>query len=209
MNTTCSITPQLISAAERFPDAPEDVRSENKIERLTLSGGCFWCTEAVYRQLDGVLKVTAGYAGGTEQTANYGDVSAGGTDHAEAVQIEYDPSRVPLGQLLKVFFSVAHNPTHLNRQADDVGRHYRSAVFYTDEDQRRVTQAYIRALDDAKVFDAPIVTTLEPFPGFYIAEPDFQNYVARNPTDPYVQAKSLPKVTKTREWFADNLKNLS
>lgn len=206
MSMTCSITSSSIAAADRFPNAPEDVRSERPIERLTLSGGCFWCTEAVYRQLDGVLNVTSGYAGGTEQTANYADVSGGGTDHAEAVQIEYDPARVTLGQLLKVFFSVAHNPTHLDRQADDVGRHYRSAVFYADDDQRRVTRAYIHALDAAKVFDAPIVTTLEAFSGFYVAEADFQNYVARNPTDAYVEAKSLPKVKKAREWFADGLK---
>jgi len=209
MTTSCAIAPLSLADADRFPDAPEDIRAHQLTGRLTLSGGCFWCTEAVYRQLDGVLDVTSGYAGGTEKTANYADVSSGQTDHAEAVQIEYDPARVSLGQLLKVFFSVAHNPTHLDRQADDVGRHYRSTVFYADDDQRRVTEAYIRVLDGSAVFDAPIVTTLEPFSGFYVAEADFQDYVARNPSDPYVEAKSLPKVRKAREWFADKLKKPS
>lgn len=204
MNTVCTIHPS--SSAINFPDPPEDLEGRMGIGRLTLSGGCFWCTEAVYRQLDGVLRVTSGYSGGTRETANYAAVSGGKTDHAEAVQIEFDQARVNLGQLLKVFFSVAHNPTHLDRQADDIGRHYRSTVFFADEDQRRVTESYIRTLSASGSFDAPIVTTLEPLTGFYIAEADFQDYVARNPSDPYVTAKSLPKVKKAQEWFPDKLK---
>lgn len=205
MTTTCSLLTNVTVAARNFPNPPEGLPLIEGKAEIVLSGGCFWCTEAVYRQLDGVTAVTSGYAGGTAETANYAAVSAGTTNHAEAVRIEYDSSRVTVGAILKVFFSVAHNPTHLDRQADDVGRHYRSTVFYANEDQRRVTQSYIRALDAARVFDAPIVTTLEPFTGFFVAEADFQDYVARNPTDPYVVAKSLPKVKKARKWFSDNL----
>jgi peptide-methionine (S)-S-oxide reductase len=202
MGTTCSLTKPTSSLARAFPDPPEDFHSDGPVERLTLSGGCFWCTEAVYRQFDGVLEVTSGYTGDTAETANYTAVSSGKTNHAEAVQIEFDPRRVSLGQLLKVFFSVAHNPTHLDRQADDVGRHYRSTVFYANEDQRRVADAYIRELDRAHYYDAPIATTLEPLTGFYPAEAEFQDYVSRNPTDPYVEAKSQPKVDKARKWFS-------
>ena len=202
MGKTCSMSRAPSALAQGFPDPPDDLHSTAPVAHLTLSGGCFWCTEAVYRQFDGVLQVTSGYAGDTAQTANYAAVSTGKTNHAEAVQIEFDPRRISLGQLLKVFFSVAHNPTHLDRQADDIGRHYRSTVFFTDNDQRRVAEAYIRALDQSRYYDAPIATTLEPFSGFYPAEADFQDYVSRNPTDAYVEAKSLPKVEKARTWFA-------
>ncbi len=127
-----------------------------------LAGGCFWCTEAVYRELDGVLAVTPGYAGGTRETADYETVTTGRTNHAEAIRITYDPARLTYGQLLKVFFSVAHDPTQRNRQDNDVGPQYRSALFPADDDQRRVAEAYIKQLDDAGAFTGPIVTTIEP-----------------------------------------------
>lgn len=207
MNATCPLLSATTEKAKAFPDPPLDLPENGATAQAVLSGGCFWCTEAVYRQIDGVLNVTSGYAGDSAETANYAAVSTGTTNHAEAVRIDYDPSRISFGAILKVFFSVAHNPTHLDRQADDVGRHYRSTVFYANEDQRRIAESYIRALNASGSFDASIVTTLERLNGFYVAEADFQNYVARNPSDPYVTAKSLPKVKKAQEWFPDQLKN--
>lgn len=198
--------PAAAKKAADFPDPPQDLTAKDSPQRLVLSGGCFWCTEAVYRQLDGVLNVTSGYTGDTAEMANYAAVSSGRTNHAEAVEIEYDPNRLSLGRILKVFFSAAHNPTRLDRQGDDQGRQYRSAIFYVDEQQKRVACAYIERLDESGVFDAPIATVLEPLNGFYPAEADFQNYVARNPADPYVVKNSLPKVEKVRSNFADELK---
>src|SRR5688572_3384847 len=151
-----------------------------------LAGGCFWCTEAVYRQLDGVLAVTHGYAGGTRETANYEAVSTGRTTHAEAIRITYDPARLTYGQLLKIFFSVTHEPTQLNRQGNDVGPQYRSAIFPQDDEQRRVAEAYIKQLDDAAAFTAPIVTTIEPGAEFYEAETYHHDYAKRNPLSPYI-----------------------
>lgn len=171
-----------------------------------LAGGCFWCVEAVYLQLDGVTQVTSGYAGGTADTADYRTVCGGTTNHAEAVMIRYDPSRLSYGQLLKVFFWVAHNPTELNRQGNDIGRQYRSAIFYADAEQKRVAEAYIRQLDAAGVFPSPIVTTLEPLEGFYPAEAYHQNYAARNPTQPYIMFSAAPKVDKLRARLGERVK---
>lgn len=206
MGIQCEMPAINSRAATDFPDPPGDISAKDSPQRLVLSGGCFWCTEAVYRQLGGVLKVTSGYCGDTAETASYRTVSSGTTNHAEAVEIEYDSRRLSFGQLLKVFFSAAHNPTHLDRQGDDVGRHYRSAIFYADDQQKRVAQAYIDSLNQSDVFDAPVVTVLEALGGFYIAEAEFQNYVALNPADPYVIKNSLPKVEKVRSRFADDLR---
>src|SRR5688572_13208381 len=151
-----------------------------------LAGGCFWCTEAVYRELDGVLAVTPGYAGGTRETADYQTVSTGRTKHAEAIRITYDRVRLTYGQLLKIFFSVTHEPTQLNRQGNDVGPQYRSAIFPQDDEQRRVAEAYIKQLDDAAAFTAPIVTTIEPGAEVYEAETYHHDYAKRNPLSPYI-----------------------
>ena len=204
-STTCPLLSNVSVHAAQFPNPPADVTASGSLAQVVLSGGCFWCTEAVYRQLHGVLNVTSGYAGDSLETANYAAVSTGNTNHAEAVRIEYDPSRISFGAILKVFFSTAHNPTQLNRQEDDVGRHYRSTIFYETDDQRKAAQAYIAEIDQAKVFENPIVTTLEPLTGFYPAEPELQNYVALNPEDPYVKKNSLPKVRRTQQWFPDAL----
>ena len=209
MNATCPLLSNTTERAKAFPNPPMDLPDDSETAQVVLSGGCFWCTEAVYRQLDGVLNVTSGYAGDSAETANYAAVSTGTTNHAEAVQIDYDPSRLSFGAILKVFFSVAHNPTHKDRQADDYGRHYRSTVFYRSEDERHVAAAYIEALDAANVFDAPIATTLEPLLAFYPAEADFQDYVTRNPADEYVVKNSLAKVEKAREWYATSVKKLN
>jgi peptide-methionine (S)-S-oxide reductase len=196
-------------SSDTFPDPLIDtaLSSAPGEASAVLAGGCFWCTEAVYLQLAGVKKVTSGYAGGTAETATYEAVCSGRTNHAEAIRIEYDPSRITFGQLLKVFFYVAHDPTQLNRQGNDIGRQYRSAIFHADEEQKRVAEAYIRQLTDARVFPAPIVTTLEPLQGFYEAEAYHQNFAARNPAQPYVAFVAAPKVEKLRARMSDHLKS--
>jgi peptide-methionine (S)-S-oxide reductase len=171
-----------------------------------LAGGCFWCVEAIFKELRGVTSVRSGYAGDTADTANYRAVCSGSTDHAEVIEVRYDASQTTFGQLLKIHFSVAHDPTQLDRQGNDAGRQYRSAVFYADDEQKRIAEAYIRQLNDARVFDAPIVTTLEPLETFYVAEEYHQDYAARNPYQPYIAYVAQPKVDKLRENFADRLK---
>ena len=193
--------------APNFPDPLVDITAPPDGEAtVVLAGGCFWCTEAVYLQLDGVKQVVSGYAGGTAETANYEAVCSGTTNHAEAILIRYDPRRISYGQILKVFLSVAHDPTQLNRQGADRGRQYRSAIFYANDEQKRVADAYIRQLNASRVFDSPIVTTLEPLDQFYEAEAYHQNYAARNPAEPYVAFTAAPKVEKLRVAFGDRLK---
>jgi peptide-methionine (S)-S-oxide reductase len=189
-----------------FPDPVQDLTGEPGPARIVLGGGCFWCTEAVYRELEGVLAVKPGYAGGTARTADYKSVCSGRTDHAEVIEVTYDPARISLGQILKLFFSIAHDPTQKDRQGADVGRQYRSAIFYADEDQRRIAKAYIDQIDAAKLFDAPIRTTLEPLEAFYDAEDYHFDYAARNPFQPYVRMVAAPKVSKLREIHGKLLK---
>jgi peptide-methionine (S)-S-oxide reductase len=191
----------------RFPDPPEDLPARGDApQTLVLAGGCFWCVEAVYRQLEGVLDVVSGYAGDRPETADYETVCSGRTNHAEVVKITYDPARISFGRLLKVFFGTAHDPTHVDRQGNDHGRQYRSAIFYADADQKRIAEQYIAALDAAKVFRAPIATRLEPLEAFYDAEAYHQDYAARHPFQPYIAGVSMPKVEKTRHVFSDLLK---
>lgn len=195
-------------APDRFPDPVEDLQadSQDASARAVLAAGCFWCVEAVFRELDGVLDVVSGYAGGDAATADYHSVCSGTTDHAEVVDITYDPRRISYGRLLKVFFSVAHDPTQLNRQGNDRGRQYRSAIFFADEGERRVAQAYIRQLEAAGVFNAPIVTRLEPLTAFYRAEDYHQDYARLNPGQPYIAAVALPKVEKLRKYYSEMLR---
>ncbi|HEX8523818.1 MAG TPA: peptide-methionine (S)-S-oxide reductase MsrA [Tepidisphaeraceae bacterium] len=171
-----------------------------------LAGGCFWCTEAVYRDLDGVLAVVPGYAGDTRETADYQTVCTGRTKHAEAIRITYDPARLTFGQLLKVFFSVAHDPTQRNRQGNDIGPQYRSAIFPQDDEQRRVAEAYVKQLTEAGAFTGPIATTIEPDAPFYEAETYHHDYAKRNPTQGYIMAVSTPKVRKLEKYFPEKLK---
>lgn len=189
-----------------FPDPEQDLPAGPGPATLVLAGGCFWCTEAVYSQLDGVTAVRPGYAGGTRETADYRTVCGGATDHAEAIEITYDPARIGMGQILKMFFSIAHDPTQKDRQGHDVGRQYRSAIFYADEAQRAVAEAYIRQIDAAGLFDAKVQTTLEPLTEFFPAEAYHHGYAARNPEQPYIRAVAAPKVKKLREVHADRLK---
>jgi len=187
---------------EEFPDPSVDGPLADKAaqSRAVLAGGCFWCVEAVYKNLEGVSSVKSGYAGGSADTADYETVSTGTTDHAEAVEVVYDPSRISYGQILKVFFSIAHDPTQLNRQGPDTGRQYRSAIFYADAEQKRVAEAYIDQLNKAKVFDQPIVTEVVPLEAFYQAESYHQDYAARNPLNPYIVFNAQPKVRKLRAY---------
>lgn len=194
---------------DRFPDPEEDLpRSESQGEQsAVLGGGCFWCTEAVFKPLDGVVGVAPGYAGGSAETADYRTVCSGTSDHAEVIEVRFDPSRITFGELLKVFFSVAHDPTQLDRQGPDAGRQYRSVVFYADEGQRRVAESYIEQLERAGIYDSPIVTTLEPLEAFYEAEDYHRDYAERHPWQPYVAANAAPKVRKLRQSFAERLKS--
>jgi len=203
MDQSCDI-PRV--APSQFPDPQIDTAPTPGEQSAVLAGGCFWCVEAVIKELDGVLAVRSGYAGGTAETADYETVCSGRTEHAEAIEVRFDPSRVSYGQLLKVFFSVAHDPTQLNRQGADRGRQYRSAVFTTNEEQKRVVEAYIRQLDEAGILGAPIVTEVAPLEKFYEAEAYHQDYAARNPRQPYVAYTAAPKVEKLRKNFGDRLK---
>src|SRR5512136_1329706 len=148
---------------------------------LVLAGGCFWCTEAVYRQLDGVLSVRPGYAGGAAETANYKRVCGGDTGHAEVIEIVFDPARVSVAEILKIFFSIAHDPTQVNRQGADVGTQYRSAIFYANAAQKEIAERYIRQIDAAQLFDDRVATTLEPLVKFFVAEDYHHDYAAQNP----------------------------
>jgi len=191
-----------------FPDPKVDeARTSAPEERsAVMAGGCFWCVEAVFRQLRGVISVLSGYAGDTAETANYRTVCSGMTNHAEAIEVRYDASQTTYGQLLKIHFSVAHDPTQLDRQGNDVGRQYRSAIFYANDDQKRIAEAYIRQLNEARIFNDPVVTTLEPLRQFYVAEDYHQDYAARNPYQPYIAYVAQPKVDKLRMNFAERLK---
>ena len=191
---------------EQFPDPVIDAAPASGEQTAVLAGGCFWCVEAVYLQLDGVRTVKSGYSGGTAETADYESVCTGRTGHAEAVEIRYDPAKLSYGRLLKVFFSIAHDPTTRDRQGNDVGRQYRSAIFYANDEQERVARSYIRQLDAAKLFDGPIVTEVVPLDRFYEAETYHQNYAARNPGQPYIAFTAAPKVKKVRQYYADQLK---
>jgi methionine-S-sulfoxide reductase len=166
-----------------------------------LAGGCFWCTEAAFEQLAGVSDVTSGYIGGSAETANYRAVCEGDTGHAEAIRITYDPAKITYDQLLDVFFD-AHDPTQLNRQGNDIGKQYRSAIFHANEDEKRIAADKIRALNEAKHFARPIVTALEPLTAFYPAEDYHQDYARQNPGQSYIQSVSMPKVCKVRDKHA-------
>jgi peptide-methionine (S)-S-oxide reductase len=178
---------------------------KSKPQTAGFAGGCFWCTEAVFEELDGVIDVTSGYSGGSADTANYERVCQGDTGHAEAIKITYDPAKITFGQLLMVFFST-HDPTTLNRQGNDVGTQYRSTIFYANDDEKKVAEAYIKQLEEIHAFKKPIVTTLEPLTAFYPAEAYHQNYACQNPHNPYIAHIALPKVQKVRELFKDKLK---
>jgi len=172
-------------------------------QTVVFAGGCFWGVEAVFRHVKGVSSAVSGYAGGGAKTADYAIVSTGMTGHAESVQVTYDPAQVSYGELLRVFFSVAHDPTQLNRQGPDYGTQYRSVIFTTSEEQQRVAKAYIEQLDRAKAFGSPIVTEVVSLPAFYPAEGYHQNYLALHPTQPYIVIHDMPKLAALKQQFPD------
>jgi peptide-methionine (S)-S-oxide reductase len=172
-------------------------------QTAVFAGGCFWGVEAVFEHVKGVNNVISGYAGGTKETANYETVTSGGTDHAESVRVTFDPSKINYQQLLFVFFSVVHDPTQLDQQGPDHGRQYRSAIFYTDDEQRRSAVAFIEAINRSKALDKPVVTEVVKLKGFYEAEAYHQDFVTNNPDYPYVVTHDLPKLAALKEKFPD------
>lgn len=184
-----------------LPDPAVDAAPRQGEQVAVLAGGCFWGLQAVFEHVKGVRRVWAGYAGGDAATANYERVSDGDTGHAESVKILYDPAKVSYGQLLKVYFSVATDPTLLNRQGPDVGTQYRSAIFYADEEQQRIATAYIAQLTAAHVYGDPIVTQVVPLKGFYMAEAYHQDYAERHPDDAYIVFNDAPKVVHLKQQF--------
>jgi len=205
MTESCNI-PGLNVPRSRFPTPEQELPEAGSEAHVVLAGGCFWCVEAVFLAIDGVTRVESGYAGGSADTANYEAVCSGSTGHAEVVDVHYNPEKVGFGELLRVFFSVAHDPTQLNRQGNDIGSQYRSAVFYENDAQKQLVQAYIRQLDESGVYPAPVVTTLEPLTAFYPAEEHHQNFAARNPYQPYIMAVAAPKMEKLASAWPDRLK---
>jgi len=196
-----------LSAAE-FPAPAVDITAPaaKQSASIVLAGGCFWGVEAVFEHLKGVTNAVSGFAGGKKATAHYEVVSTGLTGHAESVEVTYDPSQISYGKLLEVFFSVAHDPTQLNRQGPDYGTQYRSAIFYSNDEQKRVAEAYIKQLNEARIYSHPIVTQLTPLEGFYRAEEYHQHYLEHNPNQPYIVYNDLPKLKHLQQQFPELLK---
>ena len=203
MCLSATIACHASSAAVKLPNpATDEPLSKTKSsETVVLAGGCFWGIQAVFEHVKGVISATAGYSGGSASTAQYETVSTGRTGHAESVRVVYDPSKVSYGQLLKVYFSVAHDPTQLNRQSPDVGTQYRSEIFTTTPAQQKIATAYIAQLTAAKAFAAPIVTRVEPLKAFYPAEAYHQHYLAEHPNDPYIVYNDAPKLVHLKQLF--------
>lgn len=190
-----------LGASGAVPAAAATAPAQPHLAKAVLAGGCFWGMEGVFEHVEGVTNVVAGYSGGSAATAHYDLTSSGTTGHAESVEITYDPARVSYEKLLEVFFTVAHDPTTLNRQGPDGGTQYRSAIFYADEAQKRAARAEIAALTGAHAFGAPIVTQVVPLRAFYPAEAHHQHYMARNPYDPYILINDRPKLAALRAKF--------
>ena len=188
-----------------FPEARLDtsLTASRELEAAVFAGGCFWGVEAVFQHVKGVHNVVSGYAGGTAATANYAMVSSGTTQHAESVHVLYDRAQISYGQLLKIFFAVAHDPTQLNRQGPDRGTQYRSAIFYTSQEQRRIASAYIEQLANAGMFENRIVTTLDPLMAFHEAEAYHQDYASRHPDQLYILLHDAPKVARLKKRLPD------
>ena len=185
------------------PAVDDSLASSSSQQTAVIAGGCFWGIQAVFQHVKGVISATSGYSGGEAKTAHYRTVGTGTTGHAESVKIVYDPSQITYGQLLRVFFSVAHDPTELNRQGPDDGTQYRSAIFYNSDGQKRIADAYIAQLDQAKVYRDKIVTQVVPLKGFYEAEGYHQNFAALHPDDGYIVVNDAPKVAHLRQEFPD------
>ncbi len=185
------------------PPAVDNPKAAGPLQTAVLAGGCFWGVQGVFEHVRGVRKVIAGYAGGERSTAEYKRVGTGSTGHAESVKIIFDPAKISYGQILQISFSVVHDPTQLNRQGPDVGTQYRSVIFYADDDQKRIAQAYIAQLDQSHVFARPIVTQVDPLKGFYEAEGYHQDYLIHNPANPYIATYDIPKVENFKRTFPE------
>jgi peptide-methionine (S)-S-oxide reductase len=185
------------------PPASDPTPANSGAQKIVLAGGCFWGVQGVFEHTKGVMQAVSGYSGGSKETAHYEMVGTEQTGHAESVQITYDPKQISYGKILQIYFSVAHNPTELNYQGPDSGPSYRSAIFYANNEQKRIAMAYIAQLDQAHVFPAPIVTKLEAFTGFYPAEDYHQDFLVLHPTYPYIVINDLPKVENLKRLFPD------
>jgi peptide-methionine (S)-S-oxide reductase len=197
----------FVNAAERavvVPALAVDETASSGLQTVVLAGGCFWGVQGVYQHTKGVTQAVSGYAGGQKDTAHYEMVGTERTGHAESVSVTFDPRQISYGKILQIYFSVAHNPTELNRQGPDFGTQYRSEIFYTNEEQRRVAADYIVQLQQAHVFSAPIVTKLEPLSGFYPAEDYHQDFLVLHPSYPYIVFNDLPKIDELKRLFSDN-----
>jgi peptide-methionine (S)-S-oxide reductase len=185
------------------PPLVDNPKADGPAQTAVLSAGCFWGVQGVFEHVRGVKNVIAGYAGGERSTAQYETVSSGTTGHAESVRITFDPAAISYGQILQIAFSVVHDPTQLNRQAPDVGTQYRSAIFYADENQKRIAESYIAQLDQSHAFARPIVTRVDPLKGFYPAEGYHQDYLIHNPTQPYIAMYDIPKIQNFKRTFPE------
>ena len=204
-NACTSANASAVAIPDPKVDAPlASTRSE---QVAVFAGGCFWGVEAVFDRVKGVSKAESGYSGGSADAAQYPTVSTGDTGHAESVRVIYDPSQITYGQLLKVFFAVAHDPTELNRQGPDVGPQYRSAIFYSNDEQKKIAESYIKQLDQAKFFPEKIVTQVAPLTGFYLAEDYHQNYLVNHPNEPYIVYNDMPKLVNLRKLLPELCKN--
>jgi len=195
------ILPSSAESAKVLPPPAVDASAGQAPQVIVLAGGCFWGVQGVFQHVDGVTSAVSGYAGGAKETAQYDKVTSGRTGHAEAVRITYDPNKVSLGRLLQIYFSVAHDPTQLNRQGPDVGTQYRSTIFPANDEQARVAKAYVEQLGQAGVYKAKVVTTIEPGQTFYPAEAYHQDYMTLNPRQPYIAMHDLPKVDSLKRLF--------
>ncbi len=195
---------QAAEDAVIIPAPAIDARSADGLQTAVIAGGCFWGVQGVFQHTAGVVNAVSGYAGGAKLTANYPTVSTGTTGHAEAVEIKFDPKQISYGKILQIFFSVAHDPTQLNRQGPDSGTQYRSAIFTTSDEQKKIAEAYIAQLNTAKVYGKPIVTKVGPLEGFYAAENYHQDYLTLHPSQPYIAYNDLPKVENLKKIFAQD-----
>ena len=200
-----AIAPSLAAEdAVVIPAPAMDAKASDGVQTVVVAGGCFWGVQGVFQHTAGVVNAVSGYAGGNKATASYETVSTGTTGHAESVEIKYDPKKISYGKILQIFFSVAHDPTQLNRQGPDSGTQYRSAIFTTSDEQKKVADAYIGQLNAAKVYKKPIVTKVGPLEGFFPAEAYHQDYLTLHPNQPYIAYYDIPKVENLKKLFAEN-----
>jgi peptide-methionine (S)-S-oxide reductase len=204
ISTLLAAPSRASEAAVIIPAPALDAKASDGVETAVIAGGCFWGVQGVFQHTAGVLNAVSGYAGGSKSTADYNMVSTGATGHAESVEIKYDPKKISYGKILQIFFSVAHDPTQLNRQGPDSGTQYRSAIFATSDEQKKVADAYIAQLNAAKVYKKPIVTKVGPLEAFYAAEAYHQDYLTLHPNQPYIAYNDIPKVENLKKIFAEN-----